>query len=410
MDKESTKVREFLFKKAELLGAIRLPNTAFKNAGTKVTADILFLQKREKEIENPEWIAVTEDAQGFRINSYFVQHPEMILGTMQEISGPYGMETTCVEKEGVPLGERLRAAISHITGHIPERVEEERAEFRYGEEQQADAPNASEVRMYSYVLSDTGEVYYKNESGLEQKETAKTAKARITGMVAIRDCVRELIRLQMEETEDADTKISAEQARLNALYDSYTAKWGLLNSTANKRAFSEDSSYPLLCSLEKLDEDGNLDRKADMFTKRTIRKSETITHVDTANEALAVSLEENGKVDLAFMSGLCGKSAEQITEELTGVIFKNPDTQVWETADEYLSGNVREKLRVAERISENDTGYKSNVEALKKVQPKKLDASEIEVRLGTMWIPLEVYDQFMRETFQPPQYIKDIIF
>ena len=409
MDKESTKVREFLFKKAELLGAIRLPNTAFKNAGTKVTADILFLQKREKEIENPEWIAVTEDAQGFRINSYFVQHPEMILGTMQEISGPYGMETTCVEKEGVPLGERLRAAISHITGHIPERVEEERAEFRYGEEQQADAPNASEVRMYSYVLSDTGEVYYKNESGLEQKETAKTAKARITGMVAIRDCVRELIRLQMEETEDADTKISAEQARLNALYDSYTAKWGLLNSTANKRAFSEDSSYPLLCSLEKLDEDGNLDRKADMFTKRTIRKSETITHVDTANEALAVSLEENGKVDLAFMSGLCGKSAEQITEELTGVIFKNPDTQVWETADEYLSGNVREKLRVAERISENDTGYKSNVEALKKVQPKKLDASEIEVRLGTMWIPLEVYDQFMRETFQPPQYIKDII-
>ena len=409
MDKESTKVREFLFKKAELLGAIRLPNTAFKNAGTKVTADILFLQKREKEIENPEWIAVTEDAQGFRINSYFVQHPEMILGTMQEISGPYGMETTCVEKEGVPLGERLRAAISHITGHIPERVEEERAEFRYGEEQQADAPDASEVRMYSYVLSDTGEVYYKNESGLEQKETAKTAKARITGMVAIRDCVRELIRLQMEETEDADTKISAEQVRLNTLYDSYTAKWGLLNSTANKRAFSEDSSYPLLCSLEKLDEDGNLDRKADMFTKRTIRKSETITHVDTANEALAVSLEENGKVALSFMSGLCGKSAEQITEELTGVIFKNPDTQGWETADEYLSGNVREKLRIAEKTSENDTSYKSNVEALKKVQPKKLDASEIEVRLGTMWIPLEVYDQFMRETFQPSQYIKNII-
>ena len=409
MDKESTKVREFLFKKAELLGAIRLPNTAFKNAGTKVTADILFLQKREREIENPEWTTITEDAQGFRINSYFVQHPEMILGTMQEISGPYGMETTCVEKEGVPLGERLRAAISHITGHIPERVEEERAEFRYEAEQPTDAPDASEVRMYSYVLSDTGEVYYKNESGLEQKETAKTAKARITGMVAIRDCVRELIRLQMEETEDADTKISAEQIRLNTLYDSYTAKWGLLNSTANKRAFSEDSSYPLLCSLEKLDEDGNLDRKADMFTKRTIRKSETITHVDTANEALAVSLEENGKVALSFMSGLCGKSAEQITEELTGVIFKNPDTQGWETADEYLSGNVREKLRIAEKTSENDTSYKSNVEALKKVQPKKLDASEIEVRLGTMWIPLEVYDQFMRETFQPSQYIKNII-
>lgn len=409
MDKESTKVREFLFKKAELLGAIRLPNTAFKNAGTKVTADILFLQKREKEIENPEWTTVTEDAQGFRINSYFVQHPEMILGTMQEISGPYGMETTCVEKDGVSLGERLRAAVSHITGHIPERVEEERTEFRYEAEQPTDVPDASGVRMYSYVLSDTGEIYYKNESGLEQKETAKTAKARITGMVAIRDCVRELIRLQMEETEDADTKISAEQARLNALYDSYTAKWGLLNSTANKRAFSEDSSYPLLCSLEKLDEDGNLDRKADMFTKRTIRKSETITHVDTANEALAVSLEENGKVALSFMSGLCGKSAEQITEELTGVIFKNPDTQGWETADEYLSGNVREKLRIAEKTSENDTSYKSNVEALKKVQPKKLDASEIEVRLGTMWIPLEVYDQFMRETFQPPQYIKDII-
>ena len=409
MDKESTKVREFLFKKAELLGAIRLPNTAFKNAGTKVTADILFLQKREREIENPEWTTITEDAQGFRINSYFVQHPEMILGTMQEISGPYGMETTCVEKEGVPLGERLRAAISHITGHIPERVEEERAEFRYEAEQPTDAPDASGVRMYSYVLSDTGEVYYKNESGLEQKETAKTAKARITGMVAIRDCVRELIRLQMEETEDADTKISAEQVRLNTLYDSYTAKWGLLNSTANKRAFSEDSSYPLLCSLEKLDEDGNLDRKADMFTKRTIRKSETITHVDTANEALAVSLEENGKVALSFMSGLCGKSAEQITEELTGVIFKNPDTQGWETADEYLSGNVREKLRIAEKTSENDTSYKSNVEALKKVQPKKLDASEIEVRLGTMWIPLEVYDQFMRETFQPSQYIKNII-
>lgn len=205
-----------------------MPNTAFKNAGTKVTADILFLQKREREIENPEWTTITEDAQGFRINSYFVQHPEMILGTMQEISGPYGMETTCVEKEGVPLGERLRAAISHITGHIPERVEEERAEFRYEAEQPTDAPDASEVRMYSYVLSDTGEVYYKNESGLEQKETAKTAKARITGMVAIRDCVRELIRLQMEETEDADTKISAEQVRLNTLYDSYTAKWGVV--------------------------------------------------------------------------------------------------------------------------------------------------------------------------------------
>lgn len=273
----------------------------------------------------------------------------------------------------------------------------------------ADTLDASKERIYSYVLSDTGEIYYKNETGLEQKEVSNTAKTRITGMTAIRDCVRELIRLQMEETEDVEAKISAEQVKLDRLYDSYTAKWGLLNSVANRRAFSEDSSYPLLCSLERLDEDGNLAGKADMFTKRTIRRKEVITHVDTANEALAVSMEEYGKVDITFMSNLCGKSAEKITEELTGVIFKNPDTQEWETADEYLSGNVREKLRIAEKAAESEDIYKNNAEALENVQPKKLDASEIEIRLGTMWIPLEVYDQFMRETFQPSQYIKNII-
>lgn len=405
MDKENTKVRQYLFKRAELLGAVRLPNTAFKNAGTKVTSDILFLQKREKEIADPEWISVTEDAQGIPVNSYFAAHPEMILGTMKEISGPYGVETACIENEGVSLEIQLRDAIANITGHIPERMPEERAEIQYGTEPVTDMPDREENRIYSYVVSEAGDIYYKNESGLEQQKVTKTTKSRITGMAAIRDCVRELIRLQVEETENTETKIQAEQRKLNTLYDSYTEEWGLLNSIANKRAFSEDSSYPLLCSLERLDEDGNLAGKADMFTKRTIRQKESITHVNAANEALAVSMTEHGKVDLSFMSGLCGKPAEKITEELAGVIYRNPVTQEWETADSYLSGNVREKLRIAENFLESTPEYKRNVEALKSVQPKRLEASEIEVRLGSMWIPLEVYEQFMIETFQPPKYI-----
>ena len=405
MDKENTKVRQYLFKRAELLGAVRLPNTAFKNAGTKVTSDILFLQKREKEIADPEWISVTEDAQGIPVNSYFAAHPEMILGTMKEISGPYGVETACIEKEGVSLEIQLRDAIANITGHIPERMPEERAEIQYGTEPVTDMPDREENRIYSYVVSEAGDIYYKNESGLEQQRVTKTTKSRITGMAAIRDCVRELIRLQVEETENTETKIQAEQRKLNTLYDSYTEEWGLLNSIANKRAFSEDSSYPLLCSLERLDEDGNLAGKADMFSKRTIRQKESITHVNTANEALAVSMTEHGKVDLSFMSGLCGKPGEKITEELAGVIYRNPVTQEWETADSYLSGNVREKLRIAENFLESTPEYKRNVEALKNVQPKRLEASEIEVRLGSMWIPLEVYERFMIETFQPPKYI-----
>ena len=405
MDKENTKVRQYLFKRAELLGAVRLPNTVFKNAGTKVTSDILFLQKREKEIADPEWISVTEDAQGIPVNSYFAAHPEMILGTMKEISGPYGVETACIENEGVSLEIQLRDAIANITGHIPERMPEERAEIQYGTEPVTDMPDREENRIYSYVVSEAGDIYYKNESGLEQQRVTKTTKSRITGMAAIRDCVRELIRLQVEETENTETKIQAEQRKLNTLYDSYTEEWGLLNSIANKRAFSEDSSYPLLCSLERLDEDGNLAGKADMFSKRTIRQKESITHVNTANEALAVSMTEHGKVDLSFMSGLCGKPGEKITEELAGVIYRNPVTQEWETADSYLSGNVREKLRIAENFLESAPEYKRNVEALKNVQPKRLEASEIEVRLGSMWIPLEVYEQFMIETFQPPKYI-----
>ena len=405
MDKENTKVRQYLFKRAELLGAVRLPNTAFKNAGTKVTSDILFLQKREKEIADPEWISVTEDAQGIPVNSYFAAHPEMILGTMKEISGPYGVETACIENEGVSLEIQLRDAIANITGHIPERMPEERAEIQYGTEPVTDMPDREANRIYSYVVSEAGDIYYKNESGLEQQRVTKTTKSRITGMAAIRDCVRELIRLQVEETENTETKIQAEQRKLNTLYDSYTEEWGLLNSIANKRAFSEDSSYPLLCSLERLDEDGNLAGKADMFSKRTIRQKESITHVNTANEALAVSMTEHGKVDLSFMSGLCGKPGEKITEELAGVIYRNPVTQEWETADSYLSGNVREKLRIAENFLESTPEYKRNVEALKNVQPKRLEASEIEVRLGSMWIPLEVYEQFKIETFQPPKYI-----
>ena len=405
MDKENTKVRQYLFKRAELLGAVRLPNTAFKNAGTKVTSDILFLQKREKEIADPEWISVTEDAQGIPVNSYFAAHPEMILGTMKEISGPYGVETACIENEGVSLEIQLRDAIANITGHIPERMPEERAEIQYGTEPVTDMPDREANRIYSYVVSEAGDIYYKNESGLEQQRVTKTTKSRITGMAAIRDCVRELIRLQVEETENTETKIQAEQRKLNTLYDSYTEEWGLLNSIANKRAFSEDSSYPLLCSLERLDEDGNFAGKADMFTKRTIRQKESITHVNAANEALAVSMTEHGKVDLSFMSGLCGKPGEKITEELAGVIYRNPVTQEWETADSYLSGNVREKLRIAENFLESTPEYKRNVEALKNVQPKRLEASEIEVRLGSMWIPLEVYEQFMIETFQPPKYI-----
>lgn len=400
MDKENKKVREYLFSRAELLGAIRLPNTAFKSAGTKVTADILFLQKREKIIDNPEWVSITDDNHGIRMNSYFTKHPEMVLGTMQEVTGPYGMETTCIEKQGSSLKKQLQEAVGQISGYIEERTVEERTEIQH-----VDVPDRAENRMYSYILSEKGEVFYKTISGLEQKELSKTVQDRIIGMIAIRDCTRELIRLQVEDVEDAEPRIRAEQERLTSLYDTYTSKWGLLNSTANKRAFSEDSSYPLLCSLEKLDEEGNFLEKADMFTKRTIRKKETIKESDSPKEALAVSMAECGRVDLTYMSTLCGKTEEKITEELKGVIFKNPVTEKWETADEYLSGNVREKLRFAQNFSQKDGQYKSNVEALKQIQPKRLEAADIEVRLGAMWIPVEVYQDFMVETFQPSRYM-----
>ena len=401
MDKASPEVRKYLAERADLLGAVRLPNTAFKaNAGTEVSADILFFQKRESLTkEMPEWINLDSDVNGITVNQYFVQHPEMILGEMKEVSGPYGMETTCAPMEGADLELQLQEAVKQIKGSMVPAVDVETELDEMPESIPAD-PN---VRNYSYAVVDD-QVYYRVNSLMNQVKMPAATAERVKGMVAIRDTVRELIAMQMEEFV-TDEEIQKQQEKLNQKYDTYTAKYGVIGSNANKRAFSDDSSYCLLCSLEDLNEDGTLKRKADMFTKRTIKKAVAVTSVETATEALALSLNERAKVDLPYMAQLTGKTEEKITEELVGVIFKNPLTDQWESGDEYLSGNVRDKLNTARTFAENHPEFTSNVRALEAVQPRDLEASEIEVRIGATWIEPSDYQDFMQETLHTPWYL-----
>ena len=382
MDKASPEVRRYLAQRADLLGAVRLPNTAFKaNAGTEVTSDILFFQKRDRMVERePDWVHLGEDADGIAMNAYFAEHPEQIVGKMEMVSGPYGMESTCRADDSRPFAEQLAKALENITGQIDTiDLDEELAD----DMSRQSIPADPSVKNFSYTVVDN-EVYYRENSVMKPVEVSDTAKERIKGMVAIRNCTQELIDMQLEEY--SDVTIKEKQAELNGLYDNFSKKYGLINSQTNKRAFNQDSSYCLLCSLEKLDDEGNFKGKADMFTKRTIKRAEVVTSVDTASEALAVSLAEKAKIDLDFMGELTGKDKDTLTEELRGVIFQNPLTDVWETADQYLSGNVREKLAIATTYAENHPEYAQNVQALTQVQPRELDASEIEVRIGATWI------------------------
>ena len=400
MDKQNPAVRQYLANRAELLGAIRLPNNAFqRNANTGVVSDILFFQKRDRaSIEEPDWIHLKETDEGYSVNAYFADHPEMVLGEFATEGTQYGkQEVTVRPKEGVTLEEQLKEAVKHIHGTITE-LELSDTEL---EEDVVSIPADPEVKNFSFTVVNE-EVYYRENSVMNRMELPAATTERVKGMVKIRDATNALIQCQM--TEGSDEQITQLQGKLNEEYDTFTAKYGLLSSNANKRAFSQDSSYCLLTSLEFLDDKGELKRKADIFTKRTIRRAETVTSVDTASEALAVSIGERADVDLAYMSQLSGKTEEELTEELAGVIFKNPISEKWEPSDEYLSGNVREKLQIAKQFAENHPEYQVNVQYLEQVQPKDLDASEIEARLGATWISEDYITQFMAETFHTPRY------
>ena len=400
MDKQNPAVRQYIANRAELLGAIRLPNNAFqRNANTSVVSDILFFQKRDRaSIEEPEWLNLKETPEGYSVNAYFAEHPEMVLGDFTTESTQYGkQEVTVKPKEGITLEEQLKEAIRNIHGTIKE-LELSDTEL---EEDVVSIPADPEVKNFSFTVVDD-EVYYRENSVMNRMELPAMTAERVKGMVKIRDITNELIQCQMEE--GSDEQITKLQGKLNEEYDTFTAKYGLLSSNANKRAFSQDSSYCLLTSLEFLDDKGELKRKADIFSKRTIRRAETVTSVDTASEALAVSIGERAGVDLSYMSQLSGKTEEELTEELAGVIFKNPIGEKWEPSDEYLSGNVREKLLTAKQFAEDHSEYQVNVQYLEQVQPKDLDASEIEARLGATWISEDYITRFMAETFHTPRY------
>ena len=399
MDKQNPEVRQYFANRADLLGAIRLPNNAFqRNANTSVVADILFFQKRDRAaITEPDWVQLKTTPEGYTVNSYFADHPEMVLGDFTTESTQYGkQEVTVKAKEGADLAEQLKEAVKHIQGTI---TEQEISDTEL-EEQVVSIPADPDIKNFSFAL--VGEdIYYRENSVMNKMELPVVTGERVRGMVAIRDATNRLLERQLEEC--SDEEVASLQAELNQVYDSFTAKYGLLSSNANKRAFSMDSSYCLLTSLEFLDEKGELKRKADIFTKRTIRRAEPVTSVDTASEALAVSIGEKAKVDIPYMMELTGKTVEEVTEELTGVIFKNPLTDKWEPSDEYLSWNVREKLNIARQFAENHPEYMINVQALERVQPKDLDASEIEARLGTTWISPDYITEFMAETFHTPR-------
>lgn len=406
MDKENSNVRKYIAQRAELLGAIRLPNDTFKgNAGTEVVSDILFLQKRDRLIDiEPDWVHLDTDENGIRMNSYFVQHPEMILGEMKMVSGRFGPEATCEPFENADLSELLNEAVSNIHGEISEyEIADEL------EEEDNSIPADPTVRNFSYTVLDD-KIYFRENSRMSPVEVSATAENRIKGMIGIRDCVRNLIELQTEDYPDSEIKQA--QEKLNTLYDSFTKKYGLINSRANTSAFSDDSSYALLSALEVINEDGELERKADMFFKRTIKPHKPVTEVDTADEALAVSMGEKAAIDMEYMMELSGKSEEELFSDLKGVIFLNPLYEYGNSyepkylmADEYLSGNVREKLATAKRSAAlYPEDYTVNVQALEKVQPKDLTASEISVRLGATWIPPEIFQQFMFEFLDTPRY------
>jgi len=400
MDKQNPAVRQYIANRAELLGAIRLPNNAFqRNANTSVVSDILFFQKRDRaSIEEPEWLNLKEIPEGYSVNAYFAEHPEMVLGDFTTESTQYGkQEVTVKPKEGITLEEQLKEAIRNIHGTITE-LELSDTEL---EEDVVSIPADPDVKNFSFTVVNE-EVYYRENSVMNRMELPAMTAERIKGMVKIRDVTNELIQCQMEE--GSDEQITKLQGKLNEEYDTFIAKYGLISSNANKRAFSQDSSYCLLTSLEFLDDKGELKRKADIFTKRTIRRAETVTSVDTASEALAVSIGERAGVDLSYMALLSGKTEEELTEELAGVIFKNPISEKWEPSDEYLSGNVREKLQIAKQFAENHPEYQVNVQYLEQVQPKDLDASEIEARLGATWISEDYITRFMAETFHTPRY------
>ncbi|WP_438265777.1 Eco57I restriction-modification methylase domain-containing protein [Blautia wexlerae] len=400
MDKQNPAVRQYIANRAELLGAIRLPNNAFqRNANTSVVSDILFFQKRDRaSIEEPEWLNLKETPEGYSVNAYFAEHPEMVLGDFTTESTQYGkQEVTVKPKEGITLEEQLKEAIRNIHGTITE-LELSDTEL---EEDVVSIPADPDVKNFSFTVVNE-EVYYRENSVMNRMELPAMTAERVKGMVKIRDVTNELIRCQMEE--GSDEQITKLQEKLNEEYDTFTAKYGLISSNANKRAFSQDSSYCLLTSLEFLDDKGELKRKADIFTKRTIRRAETVTSVDTASEALAVSIGERAGVDLSYMAQLSGKTEAELTEELAGVIFKNPVGEKWEPSDEYLSGNVREKLQIAKQFAENHPEYQVNVQYLEQVQPKDLDASEIEARLGATWISEAYITRFMAETFHTPRY------
>lgn len=400
MDKQNPAVRQYIANRAELLGAIRLPNNAFqRNANTSVVSDILFFQKRDRaSIEEPEWLNLKEIPEGYSVNAYFAEHPEMVLGDFTTESTQYGkQEVTVKPKEGITLEEQLKEAIRNIHGTITE-LELSDTEL---EEDVVSIPADPDVKNFSFTVVNE-EVYYRENSVMNRMELPAMTAERVKGMVKIRDVTNELIRCQMEE--GSDEQITKLQEKLNEEYDTFTAKYGLISSNANKRAFSQDSSYCLLTSLEFLDDKGELKRKADIFTKRTIRRAETVTSVDTASEALAVSIGERAGVDLSYMAQLSGKTEEELTEELAGVIFKNPISEKWEPSDEYLSGNVREKLQIAKQFAEDYPEYQVNVQYLEQVQPKDLDASEIEARLGATWISEDYITRFMAETFHTPRY------
>ncbi len=405
MDSKDSSARKYLAQRADLLGAVRLPNNAFKaNAGTEVVSDILFLQKLERPIDRePEWVQVGRTPEGFTVNQYFVDHPEMILGELSAESTQYGREDVTVDPiEGADLAGQLKEATAKIQGRY---VAAERAETELDEGASHILPADPNVKNFSYTVVD-GEVYYRENSVMTPVELSGDAKERIKGMAELRSLVNELIAYQLEDFPDAD--IAAKQAELNAAYDAFSTKFGLLNDRKNGRLFEDDSSYYLLCSLENLDENGKLKSKADMFTKRTIRPERAVTHVDTPAEALAVSIGEKGKVDLSYMAELLGTPEDfgRIIDELRGVIFQDPSDQNWKTADEYLSGNVRNKLQIARLAAANDPAFTVNVEALTKAQPKELEASEIDVRLGATWISPDIIQKFMNETFQIPFYLR----
>ena len=410
MDKRTSKVRRYIAQRSDLIGAVRLPNNTFKkNAGTEVTADILFLQKRERMTDiMPEWVNVGQHETGQPINQYFLDNPDMVMGKLKEVSGPFGPELTCEPNDDISLAEQLNGAIQNINAQITEYEFDD-----ISNDEEVTIPADPAVRNFSFTVVD-GSIYFRENSIMRKVELNATAENRVKGMIELRDCVRTLIEYQTENY--SDDEIKAQQAKLNTLYDNYTKKYGLINSRGNSLAFSEDSSYFLLCSLEILDEYGELERKADMFTKRTIRAKHEVTKVDTADEALAVSLAEKAKIDIAFMEKLSSKTEQQLYEDLHGVIFLNPEHEIspeyepkYLTADEYLSGNVREKLSQAEQFSKDSSEYRINAEYLEKVQPKDLTPGEISVKLGTTWIPEKYIEEFAFELLSPNYYAQSKI-